>query len=261
MPVEIIATADAVIEVEVHGDGDPVVLLPSLGRGCADFALLTRSLCEGGFCCLGVNPRQIGNSQGSLSEITLRDLAADVAAVITSLDAGPVHVIGHAFGNRVARCLSTDRPDLVRRLVLLAAGGRFPPETEAGDAMLRVLSESLTLLERMTLIQKALFADGSNAQAWSDGWWPQTGLAQITIAKATVAEQWWAGGDASMLVIQGLADRLAPPANGRSLNDEFPHRTRLVELANAGHALLPEQPVAIADTVLAYLGDNSVDNG
>ncbi len=64
-----------------------------------------------------------------------------------------------------------------------------------------------------------------------------------------------------MLVVQGLADRLAPPENGRALNDEFPRRTRLIELAHAGHALLPERPVAIAEAALAFLGDSSVHDG
>jgi pimeloyl-ACP methyl ester carboxylesterase len=258
MAVKVVTTADAAVEVEFQGSGDPVVLLPSLGRSCADFALLSRSLCEGGFRCMGINPRQIGNSRGCLSGITLHDLARDVADVIVGLEAGPAHIVGHAFGNRVARCLATDRPDLVRRLILMAAGGRFPPEPEARDAMIRILTESLTPLERMTLMQSALFADSTNVQAWSDGWWPRVALAQIKAAKATSVEEWWAGGTAPMLVVQGLADRLAPPANGRALQDEFQHRTRLVELENAGHAMLPEQPVAIANIVLAYLSNSAV---
>jgi pimeloyl-ACP methyl ester carboxylesterase len=34
--------------------------------------------------------------------------------------------VGHAFGSRVARCLAADRPELVRRVVLPAAGGLVP---------------------------------------------------------------------------------------------------------------------------------------
>jgi pimeloyl-ACP methyl ester carboxylesterase len=57
-----------------------------------------------------------------------RHLAADIAGVLEALAAAPAHVVGHAFGNRVARCLATDRPDPVRRVVLLA-GGDWSPRT------------------------------------------------------------------------------------------------------------------------------------
>lgn len=50
-------------------------------------------------------------------------MPADVAAVINALDCGPVHTLGHAYGNRVTRCLAVDRSELVRSLLLLAAPG------------------------------------------------------------------------------------------------------------------------------------------
>ena len=67
---------------------------------------------------------------------------------------------------------------------------------------------------------------------------------------------WWsAGGKVPILVIQGLQDLLAPPGNAHLLKNEFPTRVTLVELDRAAHALLPEQPDAIAAAVLTYLGD------
>ena len=45
----------------------------------------------------------MNGSTGRLDGITLHDLARDIAAVVETLCDGPVVVIGHAFGNRVAR--------------------------------------------------------------------------------------------------------------------------------------------------------------
>jgi pimeloyl-ACP methyl ester carboxylesterase len=59
-------------------------------------------------------------------------LAADVAGVLETMDCGPAHLVGHAFGNRVARCLAVDRPSLVRSVTLLAAGGLIVPPTPLG---------------------------------------------------------------------------------------------------------------------------------
>src|ERR1700739_2840622 len=81
--------------------------------------------------------RGTGESRGSLDGITLHDLAADVAGVLEAMDCGPAHLVGHAFGNRGARCLAGDRPSLLRRVTsvtLLAAGGLIGPPTPVGTA-------------------------------------------------------------------------------------------------------------------------------
>lgn len=44
--------------------------------------------------------------------------AADLAALITSLGHGPVHLVGHSYGALVSLVLATRYPDLVRTLVL-----------------------------------------------------------------------------------------------------------------------------------------------
>lgn len=44
--------------------------------------------------------------------------AADLAALIESLDAGPVHLFGHSIGGVTALVLAARRPDLVRTLIL-----------------------------------------------------------------------------------------------------------------------------------------------
>ena len=56
-----------------------------------------------------------------------------------------------------------------------------------------------------------------------------------------------------MLIIQGLEDAIAPVANGRELAETLGDRAKLVELADAAHALLPEQPDAIARAVTDFL--------
>lgn len=56
-------------------------------------------------------------------------------------------------------------------------------------------------------------------------------------------------------IVQGLQDRAAPPENGRLLERERPAPTTRVEVDGAGHALLPEQPVAVATQVVRFLHD------
>lgn len=88
---------------------------------------MAERLLPAGFRIVLPEPRGCGESVGPLEGVTLRDLAADVAGSIESVGGAPVVLAGHAFGNRVARMLSADRPDLVRGVVLMASGGKFPP--------------------------------------------------------------------------------------------------------------------------------------
>src|SRR6267142_706346 len=114
----LIHRGDTQIEILSQGDGLPIVLLPSLGRGAEDFDPIAEKLAAAGFRVLRPQPRGIGQSFGPMTGIDLHDYANDVAAVIEYADAGHAFVVGHAFGNRVARLLATVRPDLVSAVSL-----------------------------------------------------------------------------------------------------------------------------------------------
>jgi pimeloyl-ACP methyl ester carboxylesterase len=55
-----------------------------------------------------------------------------------------------------------------------------------------------------------------------------------------------------MLVIQGLADVLAPPENGRSLEADYPERVTLLELPGLGHKMAWERPDLIAEAITVF---------
>lgn len=55
------------------------------------------------------------------------EMAGDVAAWITRAGLGPVHLLGHSLGGKVAMRLATDRPDLVARLTVVDIAPRDYP--------------------------------------------------------------------------------------------------------------------------------------
>ena len=242
------------VSYKIFGDtGDTVVMVPSLGRSGSDFRDLASQLVDNGYRAIAVDQRGAGESTGPSDGLTLHNLAADVTLLCESLDCAPVHAIGHAFGNRVVRCLAADRPELVRSVSLLAAGGMIEPTPEVQEALSRCFRFDLPDAERLDAIQTAFFAPGHDPAVWRDGWWPSGAMIQGRAAQATPIEDWWDGGSAPILVVQGLDDVTAPVANGYALKERLGDRVELVDIANAGHALLPEQPEAIAGAVLGFL--------
>ncbi|MDQ6697695.1 MAG: alpha/beta hydrolase [Actinomycetota bacterium] len=236
------------------GQGVAVVLHPSLGRPASDFDALAERLVEASFRVLGIDPQGVGgDAPPDTNDLTLHDLADDVLGVLDEAGLATVHLVGHALGNRVVRCLAADHPDRVRSLTLLAAGGRVEGDDEARSALISCFDDQSPDDLRLDAVRTAFFAPGNDVpSSWRTGWYPAAAALQSAAVRRTPTEDWWSAGQAPMLVVQGLQDRVAPPENGRTLRDQRPSTT-LVEIDGAGHALLPERPDAVAEAVLGFL--------
>lgn len=246
---------NGVIEVLSVGPSDApaIVMIPSLGRGASDFQLLANAIADAGFRAICPEPRGFGRSASYSADVSLNDLADDVADVIeSSTDKRPVIVLGHAFGNRVARMSAALRPDLVQAVILLAAGGKVAMAPHIERSLLASFDLSLPETERMGHVARAFFAPGNEPTAWRDGWRRDVAEAQINASQRTSVDKWWGAGQASILIVQPLQDVLAPPENADAVREAAPGRVQIVQIDRAGHALLPEQPAAVARAVIEF---------
>ncbi len=253
------------IRVDTHGfsadRSEPalgtVVCWPAGGRPGTDLEPFAAELVAAGYQVALIHPRGCFDSPAPTNELTLADLADDAAAVIGALTAefglaGPVTVLGHAFGNRIMRCLAMRRPDLVSGVVLLAAGGMVEPQNFDDLAMVR--KRGISRDERKAALGRAYFEEGSDPELWMQSAGPGVFTLYRTVILPDL-DEWWSGGDAPMLVVQGGLDRSAPPANGEALASDYPDRVTLVTIAEAAHALPVERPTEVATHVLSWLAD------
>ncbi len=256
---EIVAYDDVRIEVIAQGSGPLVVMLPSRGRGAQDFDVIADGLAKAGFRVLRPQPRGAGRSRGPMAGLTLHDFARDTAAVIQHEGDGPAIIIGHAFGNWVARMTAVDYPQLVRGVVIAAAAAKAYP---AGFAGAKELSEAVRKSgdpavadsERLKYLQLAFFAPGNDARVWLKGWYPEVDEAQSTAGRATKQSEWWSGGTVPLLDLQGGLDPFKPPSSRNETVEEFGERATIVVIPNASHALIPEQPAAVTNAILEWIG-------
>ena len=232
------------------------MLIPGQGRGPRDLEAVSKHLVSGGYRAIRPEPRGFGESVGPVEGVTLRDLAADVAAAIEASHAAPAIVGGWAYGNRVARMLAAEWPQLVRGVVLIAAGGKFPPAAAVFESLRAYQDKSLPPERRAEIARRILYGPSSNlsiAEMRMDEVSEATIKAQSLAPSASMPlEAWWDGGKAPMLVLQGLHDVLAPPENGRSLKRDHPNRVTLVGFPELGHAMVRERPDLIADAIVAW---------
>ncbi len=241
------------IEVLAQGAGPSIVLLPSLGRGQSDFDPIAARLANAGFRVLRPQPRGIGRSRGPMAGIDLHDLAADVAAVIEHGSNGAAFVVGHAFGNRVARMLATDRPDLVRAVGLVAANvGHAPSPPRVREAIKASANPALAEPERLEALKFAFFAPGNDATAWLTGWHPEVLAAQRIAGDRTSREEDYAAGTAPILYLQPDHDPLAHAEDAEEFKAALGGRVTVKVIRNASHAAVTEQPRAISDALVDY---------
>ena len=243
--------------IEVHLDGPAhgpaMVLLPSLGRGAGDYDGVVAYLVQAGFRCIRPQPRGIGRSRGEMAGLTLHDLAADVAAVIEAERAGRVLLVGHAFGNWVARVLVHDRPEQVRAIAILAAS-----VTTEVNARTRVWIDgsfdmSLTDAQRLEHLQAGYFAPGNDPRVWLAGWHPDVARMQREATIATTERAWLRAAERTrLLYVAAAEDAISPPPSLEALRAAMGLRAELTIVPRAGHALLPEQPAATAAALIGF---------
>jgi pimeloyl-ACP methyl ester carboxylesterase len=255
--VVVAKNGDARLRVFSEGAGPAIVLLPGQGRGPRDLDAVSAALVSAGYRVVRPEPRGFGESVGPIDGADLRDIAADVAAAIEVTHSAPAIVGGWAYGNRVARMLATERPRLVRGLVLIAAGGRFPPAPGVFESLRDVQNQSLPIEKRAEIARRISYGPNTNisiADMRLDDRSAATTKAQsLAPSPSTPVESWWAGGKAPMLVLQGLHDVIAPPQNGRSLKQDYPDRVTLVEFADLGHSMVRERPDLVANAIVSWM--------
>ncbi len=154
---------------------------------------------------------------------------------------GPAAVAGHSLGGLLCARLAARRPDLVRKLVLVAPAG-LPGRTMAGSTapLLRVLLSShprfLALLAR-DAARSGPVTIGTAARALL--------AADVRADLAAVRSP--------TLVLLGRNDHLVPLVDGEELARALPNgRVRVLE---AGHVPMVEQPTLFSRELLAFLAE------
>jgi pimeloyl-ACP methyl ester carboxylesterase len=134
---------------EIHGKGEPLVLLHGGLMSTQAFGPVLAKLAEHRRV-IGVDLQGHGHTSLGNRKISPIDIGRDLATVIQKLGLRQVDVMGYSFGGTSAMQLAFQRPELVRRLVLVstlyAQNGFFPemlPQQAAvGAAMAEGMKQS-----------------------------------------------------------------------------------------------------------------------
>src|SRR5438552_3648308 len=172
-PYVVVAPAETMHVEAWPGDGRPVALVPGLFGASFTFRKVLPLLAAQGFRPIVIEPLGTGfSSRPAKADYSLTAQSRRLAAVLDSLNAGPVLVLAHSLGAAMAFRLALDRPDLVRGIVSIEGG----PTEEATTATFRSAMRYLPwvkLLGGMDLVRhkvRTMLLEASGDRSWvTDG--------------------------------------------------------------------------------------------
>lgn len=152
----------------------------------------------------------------------------------------PADLAGHSLGALVAARVAASRPELVRRLILVAPPGIAPRRSvvEYGWPLFRSLLQCQPRF-LIRLSADALRAGPRNLVRGS----LHIVAADVTSDLASIR--------APTLLVWGARDRLVPPSTARLWHEAIRH-SRLVIIPGAGHVPMFETPADLAEAINAF---------
>jgi 3-oxoadipate enol-lactonase len=212
-----------------------------------------------------VDNRASGLSDRPAGVFAVADMAADVVAVLDAAGIRRAHVMGASLGGMVAQELAVDHPKRVDGLVLACTTPGWPFAYPMPQASVRLIAATAgmtaelalrrhaenalsarTLQHRPELLGRLVELQGSRPAD------PAALRAQATAGALYAGRRRQTRIRARTLVLQGAADTVVDPRNGKLLADRIPG-ARLVIFPELGHLLFWEDPDGFADAVTSFL--------
>lgn len=123
MPTQTVG--DVELYYELHGEGQPIVLLHGLAGDCSAWKAQIEVLSKD-YRILALDNRGAGRSSAPDYPYTTRHFADDTIALMDAVGISePAHVVGRSMGGAIAQEITLAYPDRVRSLVITASFGKL----------------------------------------------------------------------------------------------------------------------------------------
>lgn len=241
------------IYYEIHGHGEPLVMINGLGGDHIGLELHQMpAFAPGGYRCILLDNRGIGRSSMPDQPYTTRDMAADVACVLRKADCPQAHIAGWSMGGAIAQHLAVRYPQHVMTLQLHCTWSRTDPYLawqfdRRRAALTGIGREELFRSVLLSTFTPSYFNDHaaemepaiSAMLSEPSGQQPEYSyLRQLDACRTHDAEDGLSAIGVPVLITAGAEDPLISPRFAHRLNALLPGSTlKLIPGAAHGHSL------------------------
>ena len=258
---------DLDIYYEVHGEGEPLILIMGLGANGAVWEKHLDCYKEH-FKCVIIDNRGVGLSSKPTGSYTTDEMASDVKSVMDELSIAKARVAGISMGGAIAQSLALNYPEMVQSLVLISTWAKCDLYAKKVFEHFKWNRVHTTPGEFMTTLHLWIFATkffaeneaalAEGSQMADDNPAPQPQYAfdaqcdaclnhdkADQIGKITVP----------CLVTIGDKDIFTPPAFSDYLHENLPN-SEMIKFRDCGHAHHWEDLEAFNSSTLEFLKKN-----
>jgi 3-oxoadipate enol-lactonase len=253
---------DIRIYYEVHGSGEPLLLIMGLGGNAADWQMQIPYFSRE-YQVIAFDNRGAGRSDKPKQPYTIAQMADDAAALLKVLGIASAHVYGVSMGGMIAQEMALRHPARVRSLILGGTMAGGPSAVMAGPQMLQRWASTAALPLEESIVAGLSFLYSDEFIARNRRQLVDRALEMADLAPPIDALQRQFSAVARFnacdrldqirvptLIIAGTCDKIVPVENSRILAERIPG-AELVELEGAGHGFLAER----AEEANAAVGD------
>jgi 3-oxoadipate enol-lactonase len=257
------STDGARIHYEVHGSGEPVLLVMGLGSNAYGWYRTLPWLSER-YEAICFDNRGTGRSDVPEGAYSIAQMAADAAAVLDACGRDSAHVIGASLGGMIAQRFALAYPRRLRSLTLICTTPGGANAVRASDEVMAGLvqggEDPSTVYRR-----SAWFLYGQDTRVNHPerieedieyrSKIPTTPAGYFGQLQAAMSHDAWdelPSVAVPTLVVHGDADLLVPTENGKRLAARIPH-AELILVPGAGHMLQTDARDVVRDGVLRFL--------
>lgn len=221
---------------ETRGEGPPLLLLHGMGGSSQDWQHFGRDALAREHRTLAVDARGHGRSTNDRPELTHRQCAADVLALLDALGIARCAAIGLSMGGNTLLHVASLAPERIEAMVLISATPRFGAQARA--LMRSVSSEGRSEAEWSEMRSRHAHGDAQIRALWGAMRALADSADDVNFAAADLARI-----RARTLVVYGDRDPLYPVEYGLELYRGIPNASLWV-VPGGGHG-----PIAGENTV------------
>ena len=247
---------------EIHGEGDPVILVCGLGSQLQSWATQV-PIYSKHFKVIVFDNRGSGKSDKTEERYLTSDMAEDTAALMEHLEIESAHIVGKSMGGMIAQWLAIHYPEKVQKLVLACSSAS---RDEVGNEILRMGRDIATKVGTKAVWLMSLYL-GYNRE------YIEENLGSIKeimptlpedpeVLKGYIGQSYACEGHNALdllnqissetLVILGETDLIASPKHSKVLAEKIPH-SELKVFSGVGHGFWREKQKEVDDLVLDFL--------
>ena len=115
---------DIQIYYEIHGEGEPLVLILGLGTDISEWGEFIHWFAEK-YQVLAFDNRGVGRTDKPDMAYSIEMMADDTAGLIHALGIQQAHIVGISLGGRIALGLSLCHAECVKKLVVASTSARI----------------------------------------------------------------------------------------------------------------------------------------